>query len=65
MIDVSTEWRNFENDSGSTSMVRVGAAQNLLYDNDNLETTTIGVTNSRAVTNSKAVTQSSQVIFLF
>ncbi|CAF0904348.1 unnamed protein product [Rotaria sordida] len=40
MIDVSSEWRDFGNESDSKDKSRVGSAQSLLYDSANLETTT-------------------------
>ena len=42
MIDVSSEWRDFGNDSDSPSKSRVGAAQSRLYDTANLETVIMG-----------------------
>lgn len=41
MIDVSAEWRVFENDSDSKNASRVGAAQNFLYDHDTFEIQTL------------------------
>jgi len=38
MVDVGSEWRTFSNDKDSKDMSRVGAAENPLYDGDNLET---------------------------
>ena len=67
MVDVGSEWRDFGSESNSVSMNRVGAAQNLLYDTDNLETITIG-TDTRSLNGSdqqKYNKKTSQVIFLF
>jgi len=66
MIDVSSEWRDFGNDSESKSSSRVGAAQNLLF--ENLETTTSVGTGAGAVNEfgqQKYGKKMSQVIFLF
>lgn len=38
MVDVGSEWRTFSNDKESKDMSRVGAAENPLFDGDNLET---------------------------
>lgn len=38
MVDVGSEWRTFSNDKDSKDMSRVGAAENPLFDGDNLET---------------------------
>jgi transcription initiation factor TFIIIB Brf1 subunit/transcription initiation factor TFIIB len=67
MIDVGSEWRTFGNESDSVDMTRVGAAQNLLYNTDNLETTT-SFTAKRTVEETvqpKYGKKFSQVIFLF
>jgi hypothetical protein len=67
MVDVSSEWRDFGSESNSVSMNRVGAAQNLLYDTDNLETMTIGTsTGSLNGSNQPKFNKNiNQVIFLF
>jgi hypothetical protein len=68
MIDVSTEWRDFGNDSDTKSMSRVGAAQSLLFGNENLETMTSVGTGAGAldeVGKQKYSKKMIQVIFLF
>lgn len=68
MIDVSSEWRDFGNDSDSPSKSRVGAAQSLLYDTANLETVILGKISSN-MSNEPSLPKSnhriSQVLFLF
>ncbi|CAF3431177.1 unnamed protein product [Rotaria sp. Silwood1] len=49
MIDVSSEWRTFSNDSESKDMNRVGAAENFLFAGNNLETITSKGTGAGAV----------------
>jgi len=70
MVDVSTEWRTFGNDSEqkSKSTNRVGAAQSLLYNDENLETMTSVGTSAGALDDfgkQKYGKNISQVIFLF
>ncbi len=68
MIDVSSEWRDFGNETAPSQTSRVGAAQNPLYDNDNLETTTSVGTGAGALDergHQKYGKKTSQVIFLF
>jgi hypothetical protein len=68
MIDVSAEWREFGNDTDTKNMGRVGAAQNLLYDNADFETTTSTGTGAGALDDfgrQKYTKKSSQVISLF
>lgn len=68
MIDVSSEWRDFGNDSDSPSKSRVGAAQSLLYDTANLETIVMGKISSNMSNGSslpKPINRISQVLFLF
>ena len=38
MIDVGSEWRTFSNDKDAKDMSRIGAAENPLFDGDNLDT---------------------------
>lgn len=40
LIDVSSEWRTFADDDSGKAVGRVGAAQNLLFDQVNLDTST-------------------------
>jgi len=68
MIDVSAEWREFGNDTDTKNMGRVGAAQNLLYDNVDLETTTSTGKGAGALDDfgrQKYIKKSIQVISLF
>lgn len=69
MIDVGSEWRTFGNESNSVDMTRVGAAQNLLYGTDNLETATSFTAKSERaaeeIGTKKHGNKISQVIFLF
>jgi transcription initiation factor TFIIIB Brf1 subunit/transcription initiation factor TFIIB len=68
MIDVSSEWRDFGNETGSKTTSRVGAAQNLLYDNDDLGTTKSVGTGAGARDDfgrQKYSKKSSQVLFHF
>lgn len=68
MIDVSSEWRNFANDTETRPVGRTGAAENLLYDHMSLETMTSVGTGAGAVDEfgrQKYNKKSSQVLFPF
>ncbi|CAF1085714.1 unnamed protein product [Adineta steineri] len=49
MIDVSSEWRTFSNDSDTKDMSRVGATQNPLFSTDNFHTFTTSGTGAGAL----------------
>jgi transcription initiation factor TFIIB len=68
MVDVGSEWRTFANDKDSKDMSRVGAAENPLFDGDNLETVMSVGTGAGALDefgNQKYGNGSRQVYFVF
>jgi len=62
LIDVSSEWRTFADDDTGKAVGRVGAAQNLLFDQVNLDTST--TFSPKSALNGRQKPQG-QVIFLF